>query len=162
MRPPGGRAIAATRSSGLTARPAGEAHGEGVHHDRGSAHGSPLPSDSTMLRIVVDGPGWAAQLPAVPEGYVVTATVSSLELISDRGPLEERGYRFAGIVRTSVLPPGVETVDLVVPAALAADHPAWWHSAASCADRAFPLAFGPVLRALADLIRVHDLAIEPV
>lgn len=132
-----------------------------MRHDRGSDHGSPLPSDSTMLRIIVDGPGWAGQLPAVPDGYVVTATVSSLELVTDRGHLEELGYRFAGIARTSVLPAGVETVDLVVPAKLASDDPAWWRSAAACADRAFPLAFGPVLRALADLIHVHDLARDP-
>lgn len=130
---------------------------------RGAA-GAPEPDTgpgSTVLRIVVDGPGWARSLPPVPHGATVTVTCSDLELLTDRLELEQLGYTFAGVCRNPLLPPGVEAADLLVPAALVDEHPAWWQEAAACADRAFPLAFGPVLRLLGDLLRVHDLAVGP-
>lgn len=113
------------------------------------------PPDATMLRIVIDGPGWARRLPAVPLGCVLTATVSAPDVAAARSALEARGYTFAGVHRSALLPPGLEVVDLLVPAVVMADHPDWWRVMAGSAYRAFPLAFGPVLALLSDLLTLH-------
>ncbi len=124
------------------------------HSDDGSQR---PPPEATLLRIVIDGPDWARRLPAVPPGCVVTATVSAHRLAADRLELEGRGYTFAGVHRC-VLAERVEAIDLLVPAAVIADHPGWWRTVAGSAQRAFPLVFGPVRIVLGDLVALHAVA----
>lgn len=121
------------------------------------------PPDATVLRILVPGDSgrsWVEALPQVPDGYTVTFTLTAVELLRDLPELEARGYVFAGVQLDCPLPPDVAALDLLVPTDLAVDVPAWWEGAARCADRAFPLVLGPVLRLFSDLIELHQAVPE--
>lgn len=127
----------------------------------GPADDDPLPAAS-VLRVLVacdDSAGaehgWAARLPVVPDGRTVTATLTAVELLRDLPQLEDRGYVFAGVHSSTLLPPGLAAVDLLVPDALARGEPGWYRALAGCAHRAFPLVFGPARRLFGKLARVH-------
>lgn len=127
------------------------------------------PPDASVLRVLVscddrDGaaPGWAEGFPVTPDGWTVTATFTSVELLRDLPELEDRGYAFAGVHSGTLLPPGVAAVDLLVPTRAVHEHPDWWKAIAAHADQAFPLVFGPALKLFGELVRIHLAAPEQV
>lgn len=114
------------------------------------------PPGAVLVRVLADGPEWLDHLPAVPGGDVVTASVSDVAL-RPTGPeqLADRGYRVVGVLQPRA--PGTRTavVDLLVEAAVAQRHPAWWRQLLEIADTAYDLRLGPVQRALGPQISLH-------
>ena len=118
--------------------------------------------DATVVRVLASGPGWARALPRVPSGHLVTVSASSDVLAGDRAEAEQRGYRFAGVVRPGLLPDDVDAVHVLVSHALAEAEPRWWRQLTGGADRVLPLAFGPVLRLLRDVVALHLGGLHPL
>lgn len=136
----------------------------------GRTEGSPPEApEASVLRVLVAcddrtgaEPGWAEGFPATPEGWRVTATFTSVDLLRDLPQLEARGYVFAGVHSGTLLPPGVAAVDLLVPTEAVRAHPAWWEAITGHADQAFPLVFGPALKLFGELVQIHLDAPEHV
>ncbi len=113
-----------------------------------------LPHEATLLRVLA-GPNRYSELPPVPEGHVVTASVSTPSLLWLLDELQPRGYRSVGVQAAMLRGPEVEVIDLLVPAALPHSSPGWWSAAVSCAEHVFRLEFGPVRSALRQLLTAH-------
>ena len=113
-------------------------------------------ADATILRVEA-GRGWAAALPAVPEGYTVTVSVTTASALRGQRPvLEGLGYSVSGICDVGHPATAGPFAHVVVPAALAVEHPDWWRAAAARGDRAYPVAMGPVAMRFRDLIAFHS------
>ena len=117
---------------------------------------SAVSADATILRVEA-ARGWAAALPAVPDGYTVTVSVTVASALRGQRPvLEELGYAVSGICDVGHPSSAGPFAHLVVPAALAVEHPEWWRAAAARGDRAYPVAMGPVAMRFRDLIAFHS------
>ena len=108
---------------------------------------------ATLIRLHADGPGWIDRLPPVPVGEVVTVTVSDVALRQvPPQRLLETGYRVVGMHPPTTDRP---TVDLLVPAELAAGHVDFLRDLIRRADRAFDLRMGPVQLVLGPELAIH-------
>lgn len=124
-------------------------------HLRPSDPGSRFPEGQpgALLRVPV-GDGWTERLPPAPAEVTVTVSLSSAAANAAHGEaLRFLGYRV--VDPSDVATGGVDVADFVVPARGAIDHPSWWEALVELADRAFPLAFGPVLAVLHQALRPH-------
>ena len=114
----------------------------------------PAPLDGALVRLPLRGDRWAEDLPPVPRGYAVTVSFASAEAADLHGDaLRLLGYDVVG-----VHPRGsgeATSADVLVPQALLENRPRWWRALTAHADRTFGLGFGPVLHALADVLRLH-------
>ena len=112
------------------------------------------PPDATVLRFFVSGPDWVDRLPVAPQRLTVSATAEGV-----LGPVTEalraRGYEPVGVIAAGPVPDGTAAVDVLVPARVAATHPAWWSDASGAADRGLSTAMGPVAVILRNLLTVH-------
>ena len=118
-----------------------------------------LPADAILLRLPVAGPGWAMDLPAVPDGAEVTVTLGHPDLLpADTGSARDRGYRIVGAA--SEQRPLGSVVDLLVAGELREVAPAWWDTVLRRAARAFDLRLGPVQQVLDAELAVHAAALE--
>lgn len=107
-----------------------------------------------LVRLSIAGERWAEDVPPVPRGFAVTASFSTTDAAAVHGEaLGLLGYRVVGV---QPMPDGTEPcVALLVPAALIEARPRWWRAIKAQADRTYALAFGPVSRMFADLLRLH-------
>ncbi len=119
-----------------------------------------LPREATMLRVLADLDRPLA-LPPVPAGHVVTASVSSGSLAGLLVELELRGYLSVGVHPALLEAPDIDVIDLLVPATLPREAPAWWSAAVSRAEHVFRLEFGPVRSALRQLLAAHARGAVP-
>ena len=118
-----------------------------------------LPADAILLRLPVDGPGWALALPPVPDGAEVTVTLGHPDLLpADSGPARARGYRIVGAA--SEKRPLGSVADLLVPGELQQSAPEWWDAVLRRASRAFDLRLGPVQQVLDAELALHAAALE--
>ncbi|MDP9023215.1 MAG: hypothetical protein M3N57_11105 [Actinomycetota bacterium] len=108
-----------------------------------------------MLRIPVVADGWVAALPPVPDGHDASISVSDAGLIDARSDLEALGYTLAG-VNATLVPVGRRVADILVSDASATAQPDWYRDLARRAERAFPLAMGPVMAVLHELVAMHQ------
>lgn len=117
----------------------------------------PLAEGAVLVRLPVQDRSWAARLPVVPDGRLVTVAIGHPSLVPSR-PTEPRtrGYRIVGIA-TERAPIG-RSIDILVPASLRAGHPTWWHELARGAQRIFDLRMGPVQAVLASQLALHEAA----
>ena len=109
------------------------------------------PPGALLVRVATTGPSWIDRLPPVPGQHEITVSLSDptqREIPSAR--LAASGYRIVGCH-----PNHTDTVDLLVPAAVIADHREWWREVLAVADRAFDLRLGPVQRILGAEISLH-------
>lgn len=105
-----------------------------------------------LLRVPVRH-GWTEGLPPAPAGLTVTVSLSSPSADTVHGEaLRFLGYRV--VEPSGVGSGGGDVADFVVPVE-AVGHPAWWKALSHRADRAFPLAFGPVLVVMDEALRPH-------
>lgn len=113
------------------------------------------PTDGAVLvRLPATDRGWAADLPPVPGGQVLTVTVGHPDLLPvPVDDLVRGGYRVVGVA--SDHRPVGRNVDVLVPGALRERSPAWFRSMVSRAERVFDLRLGPVLRVLAAELELH-------
>lgn len=112
------------------------------------------PAPVTVLRLSADPDGrWAAALPAVPPGQLVTVSTSAPapETIA---VLRRSGYVYIGEVPDPLISDRA-VVDVVVPGPLAESDPAWWRAATSGAEAVVTLAHGPVARVFGGLVATH-------
>jgi hypothetical protein len=118
-----------------------------------------LPADAILLRLPVDGAGWAMDLPPVPDGTEVTVTLGHPDLLPlDTTPARARGYRIVGAA--SEQRPLGSVVDLLVSGELRQAAPVWWDMMLRRAVRAFDLRLGPVQQVLDAELAVHAAALE--
>lgn len=112
------------------------------------------PPGAVLVRTRAVDRDWVGRLPAVPQGHLVTASVSHPHL-REVAPaaLLASGYRVVGIHGSGSADD--PTVDLLVRAALVQDHPQWWRRLSAVAERAFDLRHGPVQRVLGREISLH-------
>lgn len=115
--------------------------------------GLAAPAGSALVRVLCDDASWIQRLPPVPDDQVVTVAVGRREqaLVSD-DDLAATGYRIVGPQPATSLPSAVE---LLVPGALMAAHPAWWSRVLGVADQAFDLRLGPVQLVMGNHLPVH-------
>ena len=119
----------------------------------------PLPADSVLLRLPVDGPDWVLDLPPVPGGATVTVTLGHPDLLPiDTDPARTRGYRIVGTA--SERRPLGAVADVLVSAELRDAAPGWWDTVLRRATRAFDLRLGPVQRVLEAELALHARAQE--
>ena len=111
------------------------------------------PAGSALVRVQCEDASWIGRLPPVPGPDTVTVSVGRAEQaqVSD-ADLARTGYRIVGSQPTTSLPSAVE---LLVPGALMADHPAWWSRLLGVADQAFDLRLGPVQLVMGNHLPVH-------
>jgi hypothetical protein len=115
----------------------------------------PATLEGALLHLAVAGDGWAEDIPPVPDGFAVTVSFSSDDAAAQHAEaLALLGYTDVGVTGCA-LTAGVAVADFLVPQGLLAAHPTWWRALADQADRAFSLALGPVLAALADVLEAH-------
>lgn len=117
----------------------------------------PLATPSTAVAVVrlrAEGVSWAERLPALPEGHVVTLSVSPPTLV-DPSTLASRGYRFVGAGPPPLARASACIADLVISEELIAADPSTWASLRGAALRVFPLANGPVAKLFASLVTAH-------
>lgn len=116
--------------------------------------GDALTDGALLVRLAAPDRGWAARLPAVPQGRTLTVTVGHPTLLPVAvDDLVSGGYRLAGVA-SAERPVGL-SVDVLVPRELREDQPAWWSRLLAGAERVFDLRHGPVLRVLEDQLRMH-------
>jgi hypothetical protein len=115
----------------------------------------PAPTDgSVLVRIVAPDRSWARRLPPVPADRVLTVTVGHPALLPV--PVDDLvggGYRIVGVAAEHR--PVGRTIDVLVPADLRRDHPAWWGQLVVMTERVFDLRHGPVQRVLAAELDLH-------
>jgi hypothetical protein len=115
----------------------------------------PAPTDgSVLVRIAAPDRAWARRLPPVPADRTLTVTVGHAALLPV--PVDDLvggGYRIVGVAAEHR--PVGRTVDVLVPADLRRDHPAWWTELVGMAERVFDLRHGPVQRVLAAELDLH-------
>lgn len=116
---------------------------------------SSVPTEATLLRIPVVADGWVAALPPVPDGHDASISVSDAGLIGARSDLEALGYTLVG-VNATLVGPGCRVADILVSDASATARPDWYRDLARQAERAFPLAMGPVMAVLDELVAMHQ------
>jgi hypothetical protein len=100
-----------------------------------------------------EGGDWATSLPTVPTGWTLTVSLGHPALLPIPATLRSRGYEVVGVA-TARAPVG-RSVDVLVPAALRAQHPDWWERIGSHATRIFDLRMGPVLAVLGNELALH-------
>jgi hypothetical protein len=123
-----------------------------------AADDGPSPAhDGALLRLPVSGPTWAERIPPVPHGRDVTVSFTTAAAAAEHAePLALLGYRHVGTVEVAgVLAADPPAAVVLVPAALATAHPAWWRALRREASQAYPLAFGPVRAALRGVLALH-------
>lgn len=114
----------------------------------------PPPPGAVLVRVPAHGQGWAARLPAVPRGRVLTVTVGHDSLLPV--PVDDLiagGYRIVGVADTRR--PVGDYVDVLVPGDLREGEPGWWQRLVAAADRVFDLRMGPVRALLGPEIDLH-------
>lgn len=112
-----------------------------------------------LLRLPAHDRTWAAGLPPVPDGHVLTVTVGHPDLVPvPADDLVGSGYRIAGVA--SARRPVGYTVDVLVPRDPRDRHPDWWRALAAPALRIFDLRMGPVRTVLAAELELHLRATE--
>lgn len=110
--------------------------------------------DGALLRLPIDEPHWAEQLPPVPAGFEVTASFSSAATADEHGEaLELLGYTLVGV---HVSP--TRSAMLLVGQTLLETHPTYWRTLAALADAAYSLSLGPAVMLLHDVLRLHTSA----
>lgn len=119
---------------------------------------SPVTDGDVLVRLPATTGDWAATLPPVPQGAVLTVTLGHPALLPGpgQGPLP-RGYRIVGVA-TERRPIG-RRVDVFVPVAMRIEHPDWWEATLRQAERVFDLRLGPVQRVLAAELELHTRAL---
>lgn len=85
---------------------------------------------------------------------MLTVTVGTSALLPvPVDDLVDNGYRVVGAAAGGR---GIgPTVDVLVPADLRREHPAWWRELLTDAERVFDLRLGPVLEVLANELELH-------
>ena len=120
------------------------------HENRTPATGA----GDVLVRLRATDRAWAAALPPVPAGEVLTVTVGHPQLLpTPADDLVAGGYRIVGVAATAD-PLGL-SVDVLVPGHLRVGHPAWWERFAPLAERVFDLRLGPVQQLLAAQLADH-------
>lgn len=120
--------------------------------------GEALTEGSVLVRLPAPDRGWAARLPAVPDGRTLTVTVGHPTLLPVAvDDLVSGGYRLVGVAAAQ-RPVGF-SVDVLVPPDLRGAHPDWWSRLVASAERVFDLRHGPVLRVLEAELRMHAAAV---
>jgi hypothetical protein len=108
-----------------------------------------------LVRFVVKSGPWAEDIPPVPQGYDVTVTFGSENVLHEHAEaLTLLGYTVVE------LPPALQLTvshiaDFLVSAELMECHPTYWRSIAGRATRAYHLALGPAAALVADIVDVH-------
>lgn len=114
------------------------------------------PPGAVLVRVRADGPTWIDRLPPVPDGHLVTVSVSDVALREvPSADLLRCGYRIVGIHPWRAATDDHGAVDLLVTAPLIEAQPRWWRDLVAVADRAFDLRLGPVQRVLGQEIALH-------
>lgn len=113
----------------------------------------PVTDGDVLVRLPAIGSSWPTTLPAVPGGHLLTLTLGHPALLPAAHGRLPVGYRLVGVA-TDARPIG-QTVDVYVPARVRDDHPDWWLSLLSRAERVFDLRLGPVQRVLAAELALH-------
>jgi hypothetical protein len=113
------------------------------------------PADGDVLvRLPALDRGWPSELPAVPAGWTLTATLGHPRLLPvDADRLVDGGFRIVGAAAEH-RPIGL-VVDVLVPRALRETEPAWWDDVRARAERIFDLRLGPVRFVLAAELELH-------
>ena len=115
---------------------------------------APFEDGTVLVRVRAPNRGWAAQLPQVPDDRVLTVTVGHPALLPvPVDDLVRNGYRLVGVAAEHQ--PIGRSVDVLVPPELQRDHPDWWRSLLTRAERVFDLRLGPVQRVLAFELGLH-------
>jgi hypothetical protein len=122
-------------------------------------HGVAPPVGTLLVRVPARDRSWPSTLPVVPGGRTLTVTLGHADLATvPADDLVASGYRIVGVAADHR--PLGHVVDVLVPAALRREQPAWWDELFARADRVFDLAFGPVARVLAAELDLHLRAAE--
>lgn len=108
-----------------------------------------------VVRLRAEGVSWAERLPVLPEGHVVTISVSPPTFV-DLSTLASRGYRLVGLGAAPLARASSCIVDLVISEDLISAHPSTWASLREAALKVFPLANGPVAMLFASLVTAHE------
>lgn len=107
-----------------------------------------------LARLVIDGERWAEDVPPAPAGHRVTVAFSTEDLAAEHADaIELLGYQVVG-ARGSC--DGCDTADFLVLETVIESHPAWWRALAHLAADVYVLRLGPVRRALASALQVHE------
>lgn len=117
----------------------------------------PVLEGAVLLRIPATGTAWAASLPILPVGLVLTVALGHPDLLGAGGDADlPAGYRVVGVA-TGRRPIG-HTVDIFVSAEARETHPAVWDRLVHRAERVFDLRLGPVQQVLAAELGLHTRA----